>query len=298
MKELRISNAPCSWGIEFADAPNNPVWNRVLDEMSEAGYQATELGPYGYLPTDVQLLKNALNQRHLSIIAGTLFKYLHQLDKRKDIVVFTRKNCELLQAVGAQYMVIIDHVSSPRTDQAGQIKTADRLPLAQWKGMMQTIDECAGVCLDHGITPVLHPHTGTYIEYLDETERAMNDLTIDRVKLCVDTGHCYYAGMDPAQIIRTYGDRVAYMHFKDVNAEVHKKVIENSIDFYNAIAEGVFCPLGEGDLDFDSVYAALADIGYEGWITVEQDTDPLRNDKPMINAQSSLKFIQNLHQAA
>ncbi|MGH1539311.1 MAG: TIM barrel protein [Arenicella sp.] len=290
---IQLSNAPCSWGIEFADAPKNPPWEQVLNEIQQAGYHGTELGPLGYLPTDGSSLQEAIKQRDLTIVAGTLFKHLHDINEYQNIIEFTRENCKLLQQVNAKYMVIISHVCSPRTEQAGQIETATRLNDQQWQQMMRTIDDCAQICLDHDIIPTLHAHTGTYIEYEDELDRAMADLHPDRVKLCIDTGHCVYAGMDPSKIIQRYGDRIAYMHFKDIAPEIYKTVIADSIDFYNAISAGVFCPIGQGKVDFDQVFSALKSINYNGWVTVEQDIDPESPHSPMQFAIDSRNYINS-----
>ena len=291
---IQLSNAPCSWGIEFVDAPKNPPWERVLSEIQQAGYAGTELGPLGYLPTDVNQLKDTLLKHELDIVAGTLFKHLHRANDYENIIDFTKRSCDLLQQVNAKYMVIISHVCSPRTDQAGQIKTATRLNTQEWQQMMKTINDCAEICLDHNIIPTLHAHTGSYIEYEDELERAASDLDADKVKLCIDTGHCAYAGMDPAKIIRHYADRVAYIHFKDIKADIHKHTIANSIDFYSAITNGIFCPIGQGCVDFDDVFSALREIKFEGWATVEQDIDPESPHSPMEFAIDSKNYI-NTH---
>lgn len=289
---LRLSNAPCSWGIEFAENPNNPSWNRVLDELSGAGYKATELGPLGYLPTDAGQLRDELASRDLKLIAGTLFHHLHDSSRRDEILSFTRESCQVLQKQGAEYMVVIDHVVSPRTDQAGQVETADRLSSDDWTAMMETIRQASVICQDHGITPVLHAHTGTYIEYRDELDRAMNDLDEKLVSLCIDTGHSLYAGMDPAELIRTYGERLRYLHFKDINPSVHQQVLNEGIDFYSAISNGIFCPLGQGAVNFAAVRESLQAIGYDGWVTVEQDMDPTLDADPLNNARNSREFIE------
>lgn len=290
--KLQLSNAPCSWGVEFVDSPKNPTWDHVLNDIHQANYGATELGPLGYLPTDTGLLKNALEQRSLKLIAGTLFHHLHDKTKRGEILDFTRRSCELLQALDAKYMVVIDHVVSPRTDQAGQVETATRLDNDDWNAMMETIRQASSICLDHGITPTLHAHTGTFLEYKDELDRAMQELDENLVSLCIDTGHCYYAGMQPQDVIRQYADRVKYLHFKDINPNIHQRVTRDSIDFYRAISEGIFCPLGQGGVDFGAVRRALIEVGYQGWVTVEQDMDPAVDSDPLRNAINSREFIE------
>jgi inosose dehydratase len=289
--KIQLSNAPCSWGIEFADNPSNPSWEIVLSEISQAGYKATELGPLGYMPTDKAVLSAKLEDYGLGIIAGTIFKHLHDPKQRAEILEYTHATCKLLQAQNAKYVVVIDHVSSPRTDQAGQVETAYRLPDDTWNEMMITIRELALVCREYGIIPVLHPHAGTFIEYRDEVDRAMAELDKDLVSLCVDTGHCIYAGINPAELIETYQDRVEYIHFKDINLEVHQHTTANNVDFYTAIGNGVFCPLGQGCVDFSQVKQTLEKISYEGWITVEQDVDPNKDNSSLENAKESLNFI-------
>ncbi|MEZ5535414.1 MAG: TIM barrel protein [Thiolinea sp.] len=290
--KLQLSNAPCSWGVEFAGNPDNPGWQSVLDDIQQAGYGATELGPLGYMPTDTAVLREALEARGLQLLAGTLFHYLHDAAKRDEILDFTRRSCEILQPLGAKYMVVIDHVASPRTDQAGQVETATRLDRDAWNAMMETIRQAANICVDHDITPTLHAHTGTFIEYRDELDKAMNDLHSDLVSLCIDTGHCQYAGMNPAEVIRTYADRVKYLHFKDIDAAVHQRVVAGKIDFYKAVSAGVFTPLGKGCVDFPAVRRVLNDIGFDGWVTVEQDMDPTQDADPLSNARQSREFIE------
>ncbi len=291
--KLRLSNAPCSWGIEFANNPTNPYWETVLSETSQAGYKATELGPLGYLPTDPKILGEKLQQYGLKLIAGTIFKHLHDPAQRESILAYTHETCRVMQPQGAKYMVVIDHVSSPRTDQAGQFETADRLSPSQWAEMMQTITELSVICHSYGITPVLHPHAGTYIEYRDEIDRAMNDLDENLVKLCVDSGHCVYAGIDPSELILTYQDRVEYLHFKDINKQVLDKTTAEGINFYSAIGQGIFCPLGKGCVNFEALRQTLNEINYDGWVTVEQDVDPALDNSSLEDAKESLAFIHD-----
>ncbi|RXJ74645.1 inosose dehydratase [Veronia nyctiphanis] len=291
--ELNLANAPCSWGIEFADNPENPPWNQVLREMSLAGYKATELGPLGYLPTDGGKLSTALKEQQLKLIAGTLFDYLHKPEERKRILQKTETTCRILKEQGAEFLVVIDHVSSPRTDEAGQKETATRLDDARWSEMMFTLKRVGEICNANGITATLHPHAGTYIEYEDEVIRAMDELPASLISLCVDTGHCVYAGMDPADVIKRYRDRVRYLHFKDIQQDVHAHAVKEGIDFYNAIGQNIFCPLGEGCVDFSSVKQALNEINFTGWVTVEQDTDPAAKNDVQTDAEKSRVFIEN-----
>ncbi|MBD1558238.1 TIM barrel protein [Vibrio sp. S9_S30] len=290
--ELKLANAPCSWGIEFPDNPDNPSWQTVLNEISSSGYKATELGPLGYLPQDRDRLGKELSSRGLELIAGTLFVHLHRVEDRPIILEKTKTVCQILQDQNAKYLVIIDHVSSPRTDQAGQVETATRLSDESWHHMMNTLTEVGRICTEFGIVPTLHAHAGTFIEYRDELDRAMKDLPPEIMSLCVDTGHCVYAGMDPCDVLVTYKDRVKYLHFKDINPDVHEMSVANGVDFYKAIGNNIFCPLGEGCVDFDKVKQTLIDIDFKGWVTVEQDTDPSVKSDARTDAERSRVFIE------
>ena len=116
----RIANAPCSWGVDFADRPANPDWRRVMNEAAAAGYTAIDLGPVGYFPTDPQTLKEELSSRGLSISAGGLFDPLTDPDTFPAVVAKTRRTCEILRALDAPRLVIIDCVSAERGRTAGR----------------------------------------------------------------------------------------------------------------------------------------------------------------------------------
>lgn len=289
---IRLSNAPCSWGIEFADNVNNQPWQHVLGEMSSAGYQATELGPLGYLPTEQNELSSALSSNKLELIAGTLFDYLHRPEEKQAILDKTKWTCQILKQQNARYLVIIDHVCSPRTDEAGQVKTASRLDDERWQYMVQTLKEVGEICNEYGIVATYHPHAGTFVEYKDEVDKLMKDVPKDLLSLCVDTGHCKYAGIDPAELIRRYAERVKYIHFKDLDPIVHRSSLDNNKDFYQSVSDNIFCPLGKGCVDFDDVKHALQAIGYDGWITVEQDTDLMDVANVQEDATKSRVFIE------
>ena len=288
----RLANAPCSWGVDFADRPENPDWRRMLDEAAAAGFTSIELGPVGYFPTDPVKFKEELASCGLSIAAGNLFDPLTDPAAFPAILDKTRRTCELLQALDAPRFVIIDCVSVERGRTAGRSDAAPRLDAAAWAAMMARIREIALLARDeYGVASTLHAHAGCYIEFEDEIERAMDDLPEGLVGICIDTGHSAYAGIDPAAMIRRYGSRVRHMHFKDIDPAVREACLAGHVDFFAAVARQIFCPLGEGMVDFAGVRKALADIGYAGMIVVEQDVDPAGDASPADNAKASFRFL-------
>jgi inosose dehydratase len=292
---IQIANAPCSWGVDFADLPENPPWSRCLDEVAAAGYTHVDLGPVDYFPTDPALLAEELARRGLGISAGGLFDPLYDPACRDAVLEKARRTCALAKALGASRLVIIDCVSELRGATAGRSADAPRLPGPAWHGMMQLIKEIATLARDgYGVKSYLHAHAGCYIEFEDEIDRAMADLPADLVGLCVDTGHSAYAGIDPAALVSRYDARVGHLHLKDIDPGVLAACRAAKTGFFESIAQSVFCPLGRGMVDFRAVRAALDAVGYDGIGVVEQDVDPAGTSSPLENARASLSYLREM----
>lgn len=289
----RIGNAPVSWGVENGDDPRNPPWETVLDETVAAGYAGTELGPLGYMPVDEGRLREALDQRGLTLTAAVLFQPFHDLRARSQVLDNARVTASLISSLGARHLVLIDRVSDARSATAGRAHEAQRLDGTGWADMVATITQiCRMARDDFGLVTSIHAHAACYIEFEAELERLLADIAPDLLSLCVDTGHSLYAGFDPVALTRRHGDRVAYVHVKDLDPAVHRRVIADKIGFYDACAQSVFCPLGQGSVDFGAFRQALAEIGFDGWLTVEQDCDPQGGGNPLADARRSLDFLR------
>jgi inosose dehydratase len=291
----RIATAPCSWGVDFSDRPENPPWQRVLDEAALAGFEAIDLGPVGYFPTDATRLADELRRRDLKISAGGLFDPLSVQSSFTAIVEKTRRTCELLRALEAPRLVIVDCVSKERGRTAGRSSAATRLDDGAWAAMMDRVIEVARIARDdYGVSSFLHPHAGCYLEFEDEIDRAMSDLPARLVGLCVDTGHSAYAGVDPVALIHRYGARIGHVHFKNIDAQVHATCVAEGVDFFGAITRGVFSLLSEGAVDFVAVSEALAAVDYSGLVVVEQDVDPKGKASPLDNARANRGFLKSV----
>ena len=281
----KLSSCPGSWGIEDSKNPDNTPWGIVLDQIKNIGFNALELGPYGYLPAEAAVLTEELNKRNLQIVAGTLYDDLITEESFHRIVNKTHEICGILSSVpiaaplekqkqSPPYYVIIDAVKPEREKQA-RSKKAPMLSTDRWQLMVSHMKEIAKISYDgYGIRSVIHHHAGGYIDYMDEIDMILSDISKDLVGLCFDTGHAYYAGIDPVEGIRKYGSRIEYIHFKDIDKSVFDAVIDENIGFYEACFKRLMCPIGEGTLDYSSIRSALIDIDYHGWITLEQDRHP------------------------
>lgn len=303
---ITITCAPCCWGVDDVSNPHLPHWEKVLDEAATAGFGGLELGPYGYMPLDVRVVSDALDKRGLSIVAGTIFDDLVDPANRDALLKQTREICALItalprpaahegQRVQAPYLTVMDWGHDERDFAAGHSDRAPRLDDAAWGGMMDNIRAIATLARDEfGVRAVIHPHAGGYIEFADELERLVQDISPETAGLCLDTGHMAYAGMDPVAGLRKYWDRVDYIHFKDIDPAVFNRVMDERIRFFDACAQGVMCPIGRGNIDYAAVRALLSELGYGGYITIEQERDPRNSGSVLDDLAASRGFLASI----
>lgn len=303
---LHIMSAPCCWGVDDVRNPHLPDWTQVLREASAAGYQGLELGPYGYMPLDVERTGQALEQHGLRIVAGTIFDDLVSPANAASLLRQTHEICGLLrelprlpteagQRFAAPYLVVMDWGHEERDYAAGHADRAPRLTSADWARMVGHVRQIAELSWrEYGIRTVIHPHAGGYIEFADEIEQILRDIPHEVAGLCLDTGHCYYAGMDPVATLLRHADRLDYVHFKDIDRKVYQRIMGQRIRFFEACAEGVMCPIGRGVLDYDGIRETLREIGYQGYITVEQERDPRNSGSVLADVKASRDFLRSV----
>lgn len=286
-----IGNAPTSWGIEKSHNPGYPSWNRVLDEISVAGYRGTDLGPYGFFPTDASVLREELETRNVTLSGCTVMTPLDDTDRIDEIESLGRKSAQLTKMLGGKYLVIIDGFGTERENTAGRSHDAPRLDAKGWDALSTTVSRLISVAVDTGLRCVFHPHAGTRVEFQDEIERLLETFPAKDLGICFDTGHLSFAGLDPAKMMDDHADRLDYVHLKDINRVVLEETINKKLDFWQSYRKGVFCPLGTGSVNFDSVREVLINNGYEGWLTVEQDADPSGSRVALDDAVSSMAYL-------
>ncbi|MGB5557445.1 MAG: TIM barrel protein [Paracoccaceae bacterium] len=292
---IRIGNAPCSWGVEFADDPRNPKWRDVLSQCAEAGYTGIELGPVGFMPEDPAILSDALAETGLELIGGVVFRAFHDASKWDDVLDGAVRTCKALKAHGAQHLVLIDSISPRRAPTAGRAAEAEQMDAAEWTAFADRIRTVARLgAEDYGLTVGIHAHAAGFIDFEPELERLLSEIDEKVLKICFDTGHHSYAGYDPVAFMRRHMDRIAYMHFKDIDPVVKARAIANRTGFYDACGEGIFCNLGLGDVDFPAVRNLLLASGFSGWCTVEQDCDPAGDTSPVADAKANRDYLASI----
>jgi inosose dehydratase len=292
---LSIGNAPCSWGVEFADDPRNPPWAKVLDDAAAAGYRGIELGPIGFMPEDPSILGPALAERGLTLVAGVVFRPFHDVAKWDEVKDATIRTCRSLSAHGATRLVLIDSISPRRAPTAGRSAEAERLTGRDRTAFLDRLRTAARIgSEEYGLTVTIHGHAAGFVEFEDEIDGVLDAIDAKLLGVCLDTGHSAYAGFDPVSFYDRHSDRVSYLHFKDVDSAIRSKVIEQRIGFYDACALGLFCNLGLGVVDFAALRMRLGAHAFSGWATVEQDCDPQGPRSPLADATANLTYLRTV----
>jgi inosose dehydratase len=294
---MRVGNAPVSWGVYEADRPN-PPFGDVLDAIARAGYEGTELGPYGYLPTDPAPLARELSARGLALGSSFVPIPLEDETARSASLAHALRVARLLASQGVRELIVADDEDERRARIAGRVNgNGQGWSDAQWRAAAGTLDALAARLRDElGMTVVVHHHAGTFVETPAEVERLLEQTDAGTVGLLLDTGHYVYGGGDPLDLLRRHGARVKYVHLKDARGSELERVRATDIAMDEAWRRGVFCPLGEGVVDFPGVVEALRARGYQGWLIVEQDVVPdaqgrLRPD-PFQSAAHSRAYLR------
>lgn len=303
---IKISGAPCCWGVDDPKNPYLPPWEKVLNEASQAGYKGIELGPYGYIPMNIERVQAELSKNDLTIIAGTIFddlvsesnleNLLHQVDDICSLITkLPSTPQEKEQKFLTPYLVIIDWGHDERDYYAGHPDKAVRLSERDWDNMMGHIRALAERAWEkYGVRSVIHPHAGGYIEFEDEIEKLLEDIPYEVAGLCLDTGHLYYSKMDPLEWLQKCSDRLDYIHFKDIDLDIYKQVMEERIRFFDACGKGVMCPIGQGVIDYNLIHKLLKEINYHGYITIEQERDPRNSDTSLRDVKQSVDYLKSV----
>ncbi len=292
---IRIANAPCSWGVEFAGDERNPAWEEILAQCAEAGYRGIELGPIGYMPEDPDVLAEALNRHDLELVGAVVYRPFHDPSKWDEVLDAATRTCESLKAHGAKQLVMIDSIAERRAPTAGRPDEAEQMDDDEWSAFRDRLAHVARMATeDYGLTASIHPHAAGFLDFEVEVERLLAEVDPSIMGLCVDTGHFTYAGGDPVAFMDKHMDRLHYVHFKDIDPGVKADVIANRTGFYDACAQGIFCHLGKGEVDFDAVKKLLADADFDGWCTVEQDQDPDDRSSSLNDAMINRQFLVSM----
>jgi inosose dehydratase len=306
MKKLLVGNAPCSWGmLEFEEAKGSePIqFRQMLDELVEAGYTGTELGDWGFMPTDPAALRAELAQRNLTMLGAFVPVALKEPGAHEAGVANAVKTARLLAAVGsslAPFLVLADAngTDPQRTQLAGRVTAKAALSLPQWKIFAGGADRVARAVFEEtGLRTVFHHHCAGYVETPDEIAKLLDMTDPGYLGLVFDTGHFRYGSgpMDHDMItfLNRFAERVWYIHCKDCEPDVARRARTEQWEYFTALRHGVFCELGKGSVDFPALLRWLGARNYDGYVLVEQDILPGMGT-PKDSAQRNREYLRSI----
>jgi inosose dehydratase len=283
-----VAAAPISWGVsEVQGWGHQMTRERVLSEMSELGFEATEAGPPGYLPLEPEAQRAVLSRHGLRLAAGFLAAILHEASAGG--IVQVEVEARRLAASGADVIVLA--AAMPNEGYDGRQELSD----GAWRTLFEALDSAGRIAADQGLTLAVHPHIGTAVQDSADVARLL-DCT--RANLCLDTGHLALGGVDPVALVTSAGGRIKHVHLKDVDPGVGSAFRAGKLSFGDAVRHGVFRPLGQGGVDVGGVVTGLLRAGYSGWFVLEQDTvlaaEPEPNGGPMVATRDSLAYFRRI----
>ena len=296
---IPVANAPCSWGVlEFDDHIAPLGYREVLDQLASCEYAASELGDWGFMPTDPEALRREIQARSLRLVGAFVPIALSDPAAHRAGSETAIRTARLLKdaGYGDAFIVLADATegNARRIAIAGRVTETDGLTPAQWDVVAPAAARVAAAVRDAtGLRTVFHPHCGSFVETASEIDALMSRTDPQLLGLCLDTGHLTYAGADPHQIYERYHPRVWHVHFKDCDERVAAASRAAGAGYLAAVRARLFCELGSGSVDFAAVIAALRAIDYDGWIVVEQDVFP-GNGSPAESARASRQYLRSL----
>ncbi len=296
---IQVATAPVSWGaIGIEGEVYVYTAAQVMDGIKQAGYAGTELGPYGFYPPDPAKLRQELAKRGLSLTGAFFWDRLADPSRLPEMLTAVRKTASHISQAGAGILVLCDHISPERCAIGGRVPAdgSKSWTREQWQAVGDAVRAIVEECRKHKLRVAVHNHVGTYLERPEELDRMLELGGPDDLGVCLDTGHYAYVGGDSAEAVRRYGRRIWYIHLKDVNPTLLKRVVSEGLDFNDAVAQGIFVPIGQGIVRFDRFFAELKAIGYDGWVNVEQDAvagpDGKMLTDPVVSATASRKYLR------
>jgi inosose dehydratase len=303
---IRFGNAPCSWGT-IEGWGQGIGYGQMLDELKAAGYGGTELGDWGYMPTDPERLRLELASRGLTMLGAYEGVYLLEPAEHAAGEQRVLRTARLLKRVadvgdGWQPLVVLadEHSRDPlRFEHAGRVRPEMSLSARQWKVFAAGADRIARAVQDEtGLRTVFHHHCAGYVETPWEIEALLEHTDERLLGLVFDTGHYLYGTgtNEPQRVLEgleRFWGRVWYVHYKDCHPLVASEARSKGWNYKEAVGKGVFCELGKGQIDFGALTQKLQALGYDGWITVEQDVLPGMGE-PKESAERNRRYLRQV----
>lgn len=295
---IRVANAPCSWGVIENIEGERTTWEQVVNEIRDTGYVGTELGDWGFMPTDPARLTDELHGRGLAMVGSWITTHMHMPERLAEDIDVAVRTARLMAAVeGTTPLVVLGNdpfIDPVRTGFAGRITPDHEMSAGAWEQFCAAANAIASAVREEtGLRTVLHHHVGTWVETPAETRRFLDGTDPELVGLVFDTGHWVFAGGDALEGLTSLWDRIWHVHFKGFSQQIADRSRAEQWDAVRSYENGVFSELATAAIDFKPLVEFLKQRDYDGWVVVEQDVLPGMG-RPKESAQRNREFLRSI----
>ncbi|GLX66564.1 myo-inosose-2 dehydratase [Paenibacillus glycanilyticus] len=289
---------PINWvGEDVREHGADTAYETILDDIHRLGLTGTEMGRK--YPQDLEVLKQELSSRGIQLVSQWKSVLLSDPAYREQELAAYRAHCEFLSGMGSTVISTAEvggslHFDPRRTPNEKEVL---RLDEEGWRSLAEGLNAAGSIAREYGMRLTYHHHGGTVVESPEEIDLLMELTDPSLVWLLYDTGHAYYGGADPLEVLRKHYDRIAYIHLKDIRPAVLDEARAEAADFVTCIRKGVFTVPGDGCIDFQPIVSELVERGYDGWAMLEGEQDPAEHP-PYEYALHALQHIDALIERA
>ncbi len=290
--KVYLGITPTGWTNDDMPGLGDDIpFEQCVSEMALAGFEGCSVG-HKY-PKDPEVLKRELGLRGLRVSepwASTLFTVAEMEDRT---VEGFRQQMAFIKEMGGTDVVVAELGHAVHQQPVYVLANKPVFSDEQWGRMVEGLNRLGRMAAEEDMRLCYHQHMGTGVQTRAEVDRLMNDTDPEVVHLLFDTGHLYWAGDDPLDMARAYADRIKHVHLKDIRKDVLDRCMERKFSFLESVIEGAFTVPGDGVIDFEPIFRALADAGYEGWLIVEAEQDPHKAN-PLEYAKKARAYLREV----
>lgn len=290
-KEVKLGIAPINWSNDDMNELGAEIsFEQCIDEMKAAGFAGCEVGHK--FPRCPDTLKSHLLPRDLEIASAWFSTEFTNPGQFMETIERFKEHMNFLKAMGSEVIVVSETHDSVHGDMTKPLSSKPAFHEVQWPLLITGLNQLGEIAQAEGMSIVYHHHMGTGVQTQDEYIRLVEQTDPEKVHLLMDSGHFTFAGIDPVWMIDQYGDRIRHVHLKDIRHDVMTDVLAQDHSFLEAVIKGVFTVPGDGSIDFEPIFEALAMRDYEGWMVVEAEQDP-KQAEPLAYAQKARRYIKD-----
>ena len=291
MTTIEIGCGQITWSRETPE-------EQVLAEIAQAGYAGAPAGPPG--ERTAEQIQTLFAQHNLKPAPGYLGADFWRAEQRDSIldrahryaVLMRELGCSELYVAAGGFNTYLASSGRSRSQLAGHVAPSDAMTNAEYQTFADTLNQVGEITLREGVRSCFHNHVGSVIETRDEIDRLLALLDPSLVFLGPDTGHLAWAGADPVAFTRDYAARIKTIHVKDVDEAVRQRGQAQEWDYGTFASNGIFAELGEGDVDFPSIFSILQEAGFAGWVIAE--TDVTQKPTALESATISRDYLRSI----